>query len=421
MSDKLKLTIKQAEAITLLKSKALHVLLYGGARSGKTVAFLMAILYRANRYPGSRHLIARWRYNHAKTSIWRESLLPMLKVHSEVGYELYESDPVHVVFDNGSEIWIGGFEDKERVEKLLGHEYATIMFNEVSQIGFEAVTLGMSRLAQTIKGLVNKAYYDCNPPSPLHWSHKLFIEKVDPVSGERLQQPDLYRHLRMNPSDNKENLPENYIRDILGALPDRARRRMRDGEWVKAEGVIYEHFQDSMIIPYDELPSMEYYSIGVDFGLNMAAVLYGWCGETLYLMDDHGTYNATTSTFNGQINALWGELIPHNVARYCDPSGGERLQEITNGEPANNAVDDGIDFLNTKMEHGEFRVTERASGFISEIGNYKRDEKERVVKIDDHYMDAGRYGAYSFQRPAGLGKQEQKHKPVAAGMRDMRF
>ncbi|KKK63081.1 hypothetical protein LCGC14_2997910, partial [marine sediment metagenome] len=215
MSDKLKLTIKQAQAITLLRSKALHVLLYGGARSGKTVAFLMAILYRANRFPGSRHLIARWRYSHAKTSIWRESLLPILKAHSEVPYKLFEADPVHVQFDNGSEIWIGGFEDKERVEKLLGHEYATIMFNEVSQIGYEAVTLGMSRLAQTIKGLVNKAYYDCNPPSPLHWAHKLFIEKVDPVSGERLQQPDLYRHLRMNPYDNEENLPENYIRDIL--------------------------------------------------------------------------------------------------------------------------------------------------------------------------------------------------------------
>ncbi len=421
MSNIYKITTRQAQAISLIKSKALHILLFGGARSSKTETFLMAEIYRANRYPGSRHLAARWRYSHAKTSLWHESLKPLLTTHSEDTYQLYESDPVHVEFSNGSEIWIGGFDDKERVEKMLGHEYATILFNEVSQIGYEVVTLGMTRLAQKIEGLVNKAYYDCNPPSPLHWSHKLFIEKVDPVSGERLQQPDLYRHLRMNPSDNKDNLPENYIRDILGALPDRARRRMRDGEWVKAEGVIYEHFQDSMIIPYDDLPPMEYYSIGVDFGLNMAAVLYGWCGETLYLVDDHGTYNATTSTFNGQIDALWGELIPRNVARYCDPSGGERLQEITNGEPANNAVDDGIDFLNTKMEHGEFFVTDRASGFISEVGNYKRDEKERVVKIDDHYMDAGRYGAYSFQKPAGLGKQKQKRKPVTAGMRDMRF
>ena len=415
------MTVKQGQALALIKSIALHILLYGGARSGKTLLILFAILYRVKNFPGSRHLIARWRYSHAKSSIWHESLKPLVKSCGYGSYQLYEADPVHVAFDNGAEIWIGGFDDKERVEKMLGHEYATIYFNEVSQIGYEAVTLGMSRLAQTIPGLVNKAYYDCNPPSPLHWVHKLFIEKVDPVSGDRLQQPDLYRHLRMNPYDNEENLPENYIRDILGALPDRARRRMRDGEWVRAEGMIYEHFRDDMVIPYDELPAMEYYSVGLDFGLNMAACLWGWCGESLYLVDDHGAYNATTSTFNSQINALWNELIPRNVARYCDPSGGERLQEITNGEPANNAVDDGIDFLNTKMEHGEFYVTERATGFLSEVQNYKRDEKERVVKIDDHYMDAGRYGAYSFQRPTGLGKQKQKRKPVTAGMRDMRF
>jgi len=420
------MTVKQGQALALIKSIALHILLYGGARSGKTLLILFAILYRVKNFPGSRHLIARWRYSHAKSSIWHESLKPLVKSCGYGSYQLYEADPVHVAFDNGAEIWIGGFDDKERVEKMLGHEYATIYFNEVSQIGYEAVTLGMSRLAQTIPGLVNKAYYDCNPPSPLHWVHKLFIEKVDPVSGDRLQQPDLYRHLRMNPYDNEENLPENYIRDILGALPDRARRRMRDGEWVRAEGMIYEFFQDSMVIPYDELPPMEYYSIGVDFGLNMAAVLWGWCGESLYLIDDHGSYNATSSTFNAQVNARFtfmpgGDRLPANVARYCDPSGGERIQEITNGELANNAVDDGIDFLNTKMEHGEFYVTERASGFLSELENYIRDEKGRVVAVDDHYMDAGRYGAYSFQRPTGLGKQKQKRKPVTAGMRDMRF
>ncbi|KKL20981.1 hypothetical protein LCGC14_2449990, partial [marine sediment metagenome] len=209
------MTVKQGQALALIKSIALHILLYGGARSGKTLLILFAILYRVKNFPGSRHLIARWRYSHAKSSIWHESLKPLVKSCGYGSYQLYEADPVHVAFDNGAEIWIGGFDDKERVEKMLGHEYATIYFNEVSQIGYEAVTLGMSRLAQTIPGLVNKAYYDCNPPSPLHWVHKLFIEKVDPVSGDRLQQPDLYRHLRMNPYDNEENLPENYIRDIL--------------------------------------------------------------------------------------------------------------------------------------------------------------------------------------------------------------
>lgn len=49
------LTWKQAEAITLLKSGAKHVLLVGGARSGKTAVILLALIYRACAYPGSWH------------------------------------------------------------------------------------------------------------------------------------------------------------------------------------------------------------------------------------------------------------------------------------------------------------------------------------------------------------------------------
>jgi hypothetical protein len=37
-------------------------------------------------------------------------------------------------FENGSQIWFGGLDDKERTEKILGMEFATIYLNECSQI-----------------------------------------------------------------------------------------------------------------------------------------------------------------------------------------------------------------------------------------------------------------------------------------------
>ena len=73
------------------------------------------------------------------------------------------------------------------------------------------------------------------------------------------------------------------------------------------------------------------------------------------------------------------------------------------------------------MEHGLFHYTERATGFLGEIGDYHRDDKERIIKVNDHYMDAGRYGAYSFARPGELGKQETTRKPIMAGMRGRKF
>jgi hypothetical protein len=38
--------------------RAKHILLFGGSRSGKTRVLVMAILYRALRFAGSRHLLS---------------------------------------------------------------------------------------------------------------------------------------------------------------------------------------------------------------------------------------------------------------------------------------------------------------------------------------------------------------------------
>ena len=55
----------------------------------------------------------------------------------------------------------------------------------------------------------------------------------------------------------------------------------------------------------------------------------------------------------------------------------------------------GIDYINTKIERNEFHVCEDATGVLGEIYDYRRDEKEKIVKENDHYMDAMRYGIFS--------------------------
>jgi phage terminase large subunit len=52
-----------------------------------------------------------------------------------VKYTLSKTD-WYAEFENGSQIWFGGLDDKERTEKILGQEYATIYLNECSQIPF---------------------------------------------------------------------------------------------------------------------------------------------------------------------------------------------------------------------------------------------------------------------------------------------
>jgi PBSX family phage terminase large subunit len=389
----------QRQALTLVKGGAKHILLFGGSRSGKTTVLVMAIIYRAVRFAGSRHLICRLRAKDARSSVLRETLLPWLTNTVGNGNYTYLAHENMATLFNGSEIWIGGLGDREQADKILGHEYNTIYFNEISQLSYAAVTTAYSRLAMRVPGCRNLFLYDCNPGSPLHWAYKIFVLKKTFLSGKPLEKPELYASMVLNPEDNREHLPDDYITDILDALPEKQRARFRDGAWVKAEGVIYEKFDETMILKPEELPeNFDRISSGQDFGLNITNVKVGILNDVIYALADYGAYNMTTKSFNAELEARgWFNSGPGGLGFpvYCDPAGGERIQEITGGVKANNSVESGIDYINAKIERGQFYVADRCTGILSEIWDYCRDEAGEIVKVNDHFMDALRYAVFS--------------------------
>jgi PBSX family phage terminase large subunit len=392
-------TAIQKKALALVKGGAKHILLFGGSRSGKTTVLVMAVIYRALRFAGSRHLICRLRAKDARSSVLRETLLPWLANTIGSGNYTYLAHENMITLFNGSEIWIGGLGDREQADKILGHEYNTIYFNEISQLSYAAVTTAYSRLAMRIPGCRNLFLYDCNPGSPLHWAYKIFIRRKTFLTGEPLEKPELYASMILNPDDNREHLPEDYISDILDALPKKQRARFRDGAWVKAEGVIYEKFDETMILKPEELPKQfDRLSAGQDFGLNITNVKIGIAADVIYVLADCGAYNMTTKSFNDELTARkWFDTGAEgfDFPVYCDPAGGERIQEITGGVKANNSVESGIDYISAKIERGQFFVSSACTGVLSEIWDYCRDEAGEIVKVNDHFMDALRYAVFS--------------------------
>lgn len=237
-----RLTAKQQEANRLLGSPARNVMLRGGSRSGKTFLLVRAVIQRGINAPGSRHAIFRFRFNHAKTSVWSDTMPKVLKLCFPGLRARFDKTDFYLELPNGSQIWIGGLDDKERVEKILGQEYATLYFNESSQIPWGSVETAMSRLAQRCEldpaiakatgraFLSLKAYFDCNPPSKLHWSYQLFRTKVKPGTKEALPNPADYVEMKVNPADNAENLPSEYF-DVLASMSAARRLRFEAGEW----------------------------------------------------------------------------------------------------------------------------------------------------------------------------------------------
>ena len=226
-------TRAQDRARDMLVSDAVHCALGGGSRSGKTFLLVRQVLIRALKEPNSRHAIFRYRFNAIKQSIIHETLPKVIQLcfpelGSSAGY-LNKTD-WFMTLPNGSEIWFGGLDDKERTEKILGKEFATIYFNECSQIPWPSITLALTRLAQHTETLQLKAFYDFNPPNQNHWTFLQFVKKLDPVTKKNLPDPENYGFFLINPADNKENLAPGYIK-ILENLPPAQRDRFLLGKF----------------------------------------------------------------------------------------------------------------------------------------------------------------------------------------------
>lgn len=229
------LTDKQEAAQEILNGAATHILLAGGSRSGKTFLIIRKIVQRALKAPGSRHAVLRFRLGHVKQSIVMDTFPSvMAKCFPGVAYELNKSD-LYAILPGGSEIWFGGLDDKQRVEKILGNEYSSIFLNECSQIQYNSRNIAVTRLAQKVldratgNPLVLKMYYDENPPDKGHWTYKMFKLFQDPESRQELNRAD-YGFFQINPGDNQQNLSSSYIQ-TLESLPERLRKRFLYGEF----------------------------------------------------------------------------------------------------------------------------------------------------------------------------------------------
>ncbi len=274
ITQEFRLTQKQREAVKVCGS-ALYVMLFGGSRSGKTFILVRNIVIRALKAPGSRHCILRFRFNHIKSSVVFDTFPKVMQLcFPDIEYKLDKQD-WYARLPNGSEIWFGGLDDKERTEKILGNEYVTIYLNECSQISWHAVNTVRTRLAQKVLQIISgnepiilepRMYFDCNPPNKLHWSYLTFVKKVDVDTKQYLPTANSYASLQMNPQDNAENLNDSYF-ETLAALPARYRKRFLEGEFADAApNALFadETIDKWRVSPGDQLPDFLRVIVGID-------------------------------------------------------------------------------------------------------------------------------------------------------------
>ena len=229
----------QRRALDVLQGPSRYVCLVGGTRSGKTTLIVREQMEAAIRFPGSRHAMLRYRANAARASLWLDTVPAVRRRYfPHVQYEDRRQDN-YIEFPNGSQIWIGGLDDKARVEKILGQEYSTLFLNEASQVPYPSALVAFTRVAQVIPELQQRVYVDLNPVEKSHWTNVLFGEKRDPIGKTPLKNAGAYDRAFLNPADNAANLSPEYM-EALASLPMRQRKRFYEGAYVEElEGALW--------------------------------------------------------------------------------------------------------------------------------------------------------------------------------------
>jgi phage terminase large subunit len=409
------LTAKQTNAWhTILQNPSVRRVLFdGGARSTKTVLICAWLLVQAGTYAGARILCARKHRNAAQKSLWDDTFRKLLTGRRD--FRMLDSE-MEIRASNGSLIRVDGLDDQDRVDKVLGTEYAHIFFNEATQLSWPTVQTVLSRLAQHVPGMpARKAILDCNPKNQRHWLYKAGVLHIDPDKGTPLADADAWARLHWTPYDNP-HLPADALA-TLESLTGTQRRRLLNGEWCESEGAVYDEFDEEIHVCQDMPAGWERWDrvLGIDFGYTNPFVCLAGAVDPdgrLWIYRERYQSNQTVRAHADAIRA-WGIQPLWTVADH-DAEDRATLRECgIHTMPARKEISVGIKAVKERLRvagDGRPRLMIHAScrATIGEFYDYAwaplsdgKNAKEEPVKDRDHAMDTIRYMVMQLDHARG--------------------
>jgi hypothetical protein len=279
----------QKKALELLtnpqKTKAL---VYGGARSGKSVAIMMAIFMRALEFPFSRHGIFKSTRISCHKALFDDTLVKVINLLNPLlrkQLTINKSD-LQVIFPNGSIIDFGGLDNHNR-DNVLGMEWQTIWMNECNGFVYEDVEFLQGRLngtsvsQRTNKQIVRKMIFDCNPASKNDWDYKVFIAGINPNTNKPLVNRESYGAVQANNDD------EEYIKENFSNSSAKTTNRLVLGVWTddNPNSMFKQKIIDQYRVPFFDQTTLKRITVNIDPNISGKSDL---CGLTVTGMDRAG-------------------------------------------------------------------------------------------------------------------------------------
>ncbi len=201
--------------------------------------------------------------------------------------------------------------------------------------------------------------------------------------------------------DDVPHLNETTKKTLLASTPPYQRDARSKGRPSLGSGAIYPFSEDDLAVDPFPIPAHWRRAFGLDVGWKCTAAAFGaWDpeGDILYIYSEHyrGEARPTTHTSALQARGGWIPGVIDPAARGRGQRDGEQLMSdyVNLGlklQLANNAVEAGLYAVWERMETGRLKVFRTCRNWFKEQALYRRDEKGRIVKVNDHIMDASRY------------------------------
>lgn len=326
-------------------------------------------------------------------------------------------------YPNGSEFIIAGLDRPEKQNKIMSTEFDIVLCQEATelQVGtIEKLTTRLRNFVIPYQQLIMEAN-PSYPRHPLKVRCDLGLTKL--LNSVHKDNPRLW-------DGNEWTERGKVYMARLSKLTGHRRMRLFEGKWARAEGLVYEGFDNSMheIDPFD-VPGDWSRILVIDFGYKNPFVAGDWAvdhDDNIYLVNEiYMTRRTVDEHVNGDTEQGWESMLEWMPPKrfdevICDHDLEDRatldrlgypntaayksveigIQAVIEGLKIKDNAKPSIFFFRDALIERDESLVDAGKPFttVQEFDSYMwakdvegKEKKEKPVKNDDHGLDMTRY------------------------------